>query len=362
MTEHNKEAISNRKSKNGPLSKIALSLLLGLLSMFYAEVFSGASQLWFIDIWGLFITFPLYMFHSLFYLNCAFKWKRISLLHLYLWGCLFALYEGPITKVLWYGYLDSEGSMFGVDGIIAIYEFLTLVFFWHPIFSFVLPVLITEVFIFSFIGKIDSIEASHLPMLKNTKGPKIVFLLLTIWGSLNISGAIEFNPLIAPLCIAGSVALILIVILILNFIKEKESLTISQLNYNYIGFFIVVFYLIILYTKTSLYIFPERFGNWLGMMIYFLFIAFFLVLLYKTGSVKENKRKQMELNTPQGEDLSNHIISPKFIYLTWVLAIILSMLWFLIAFIGYFIFLGLFLSMPFVGIIFFIYFMLKFRK
>jgi len=351
-----------QKKNNGALPKILLSLLLGLLSMFYAEVFSGASQLWFLELWGLLLTFPLYMFHSLFYLNCAFKWKRISLLHLYLWGCLFALYEGPITKVLWYGYLDSEGAMFGINGILAIYEFLTLVFFWHPIFSFMLPVLITEIFIFSFTGSMESIEISHLPMLRNSKGPKIILIFLTIWGSLNISASTEFNPLIAPLCIGGSVALILLVLLILNLIKQKDALNIRLLNFNYIGFFIIIFYLIVLYVKTSLFIFPDRFGNWLGMIIYFLFILFFLFILYITNSAEKYKKNDTEINKQIEKDFSDQLINPKFIYLTWGLAIILSMIWFLIYFVGSLIYIGLFLSMPVIGIVLFIFFLIKFRN
>jgi hypothetical protein len=362
MIKNNKETDFSKENNDGALSKILLSLLLGLLSMFYAEVFSGASQLWFIDLWGLLLAFPLYMFHSLFYLNCAFKWKRISLLHLYLWGCLFALYEGPITKVLWYGYLDSGGAMFGFNGIIAIYEFLTLVFFWHPIFSFMLPVLITEIFIFSFTGSINSIESSHLPILKNTKGPKIVLIFLTVWGSLNISASTEFNPLVAPLCIGGSVALILLVLLLMQIIKQKDALNIRLLNFNYIGFFIIIFYLIILYTKTSLYIFPERFGNWLGMVIYFIFIAFFLLVLYITSPAEKHETNDIEINMQAELDSSEQVIAPKFIYLSWGLSIILSMIWFLLLFIGYLFYIGLFFSMPFIGIILFIYFLVKFRN
>lgn len=330
--------------------------------MFYAEVFSGASQLWFLDLWGLLITFPLYMFHSLFYLNCAFKWKRISILHLYLWGCLFALYEGPLTKVLWYGYLDSEGAMFGVDGIIAIYEFFTLVFFWHPVFSFMLPIFITEIFVFSFTGDIDSIEAAHLPLIKDSKGPKIILLFLSIWGSLNISGALEFNPLIPPLCIGGSVLLILIVLFILSRTSQKKTLNIQILDYNKVGFFLVILYLIGLYIWLSIYIFPDRFANWLGLLLYFISIAFFLAMLYIIGPTTLEKEDIYPINTSKDTEFSAQIINPRFIFLTWGIAIILSMIWFLFLFIGYLLFLGLFLSMPFIGVLLFLYFLVKFRK
>ena len=75
--------------------KFRLALLLGLLSIFYGEVYAGSSFLWMFDAWGLLITFPLYMFHSLFYLNMAQRTKRITISQLYLWGMLFALYRSP---------------------------------------------------------------------------------------------------------------------------------------------------------------------------------------------------------------------------------------------------------------------------
>ncbi|MHA1467740.1 MAG: hypothetical protein ACTSP6_06635, partial [Promethearchaeota archaeon] len=81
-----------------------LIILIGCLSMFMAEVFAGSSQMWFIDIWSLLVTFWLYLGHLLLFLNLAMRKKRTSIPQLYLWGILFALYESWVTKVLWAGY------------------------------------------------------------------------------------------------------------------------------------------------------------------------------------------------------------------------------------------------------------------
>ena len=119
-------------------------LLIGCLSMFFAEVFAGSSQIWLIDPWSLLVTFPLYLFHLLFFFNLATRTNRTSVPQLYLWGVMFALYEAWITKVLWSGYPGSDGPIFGLVGGIAILEFIVLVFFWHPILAFVLPILVFE--------------------------------------------------------------------------------------------------------------------------------------------------------------------------------------------------------------------------
>ena len=85
--------------------------LIGCLSMLYAELFSGASQLWFVNIWALLVTFPLYMVHVLFFFNVALYTQKTSPVHLYLWGVLFGMYESWITQVLWVGYQGTGGPM-----------------------------------------------------------------------------------------------------------------------------------------------------------------------------------------------------------------------------------------------------------
>ena len=101
-------------------------LLIGCLSMLYAELFSGASKLWFFNVWSLLVTFPLYMVHVIFFLNLAFKTHKTSVVHLYLWGILFGMYESWITQVLWIGY-NAEGPMIGTLAGIGVGEFLALV-------------------------------------------------------------------------------------------------------------------------------------------------------------------------------------------------------------------------------------------
>ena len=59
----------------GLRTKLPAILLFGALSVFFAEVCSGASSLWFIDPWGLLLVYPLYLGHALFFLNLA-NWSK----------------------------------------------------------------------------------------------------------------------------------------------------------------------------------------------------------------------------------------------------------------------------------------------
>ena len=128
------------------MKRKALSIvLLGFLSMLFAEIFSGASQLWFINPFGVLYTLPLYMIHTVFFLSLAIKYKKTSIRQLYWFGVLFGLYEAVITKVLWQGYMNETGPALGRILGVASIEFPLLVFFWHPIFSFILPILTYQI-------------------------------------------------------------------------------------------------------------------------------------------------------------------------------------------------------------------------
>jgi hypothetical protein len=114
-------------------------LLVGLIVLICAEVFSGASLragLW--SPWTLLLTYWLYFAHFFFLTTLAVRTRRTSLSCLYLWGILFGLYESWITKVIWSGY-DGDGKF--AMGHIGPYGFseISMVFIYHPVASFILP-------------------------------------------------------------------------------------------------------------------------------------------------------------------------------------------------------------------------------
>ncbi|MGO8928914.1 MAG: hypothetical protein ACLQU3_18760 [Limisphaerales bacterium] len=114
-------------------------LLVGLIVLICAEVFSGASLgmgLW--HPWTLLVTYWLYFAHFFFFTTLAVRTGRTSLSCLYLWGVLFGLYESWITKVIWSGY-NGDGKF--AMGHIGPYGFseISMVFIYHPVASFILP-------------------------------------------------------------------------------------------------------------------------------------------------------------------------------------------------------------------------------
>jgi hypothetical protein len=227
------------------MKKVLSILLLGVLSMLFAEVFSGASTLWFLDSWGLLVAFPLYLGHSVFLLNVAFLWKKTSPRQLYFFGMMFGLYEALITKVLWFGYPASTGPMVGYFSGVAWGEFLTLVLFWHPVMSFVVPVFVYEVL------SGDVLPGHERFLQKNWKTFLLVFVLIVMAASFQSNGA-KYELLRSVGSMGGSI-LIVILLHYLSKGKNLQSLAIGKK-----GLIMVLLYLIVLYAVTTVFIFPDR--------------------------------------------------------------------------------------------------------
>ena len=246
------------------MKKLASILLFGVLSMFFAEVCSGASTLWFVNFWGLFVTMPLYLGHALFFFNCAVRFKRTSVRQLYFFGMMFGLYEALITKVLWFGYPGSTASMFGTIGGVAWGEFLSVVLFWHPVMSFLVPI-----FVYELLSR-DILPGHEKILQKNWRTILGVVLLVVIAANLQNNGA-SYNLLVS----FGSVAGALLIIFILNWLTKTKTL--QSLTLGNTGMILLSVYLIILYASTTILILPERLPQ--TILPYLLILLWYLVVL-----------------------------------------------------------------------------------
>jgi hypothetical protein len=227
------------------MKRIYPILLIGLLSMFFAEVFSGASTMWFLSLPGIFLTFPLYLFHVLFFLWIAVEYRKTDIQQLYLLGTIFALYEAWVTKVLWAGYMDSAGPGLGTFFGIAIAEYSILVFFWHSVMSFLVPVLVFQVLT----GRVFSNHAAFIH--KNRRNFTMVVVTIILLSNFIANGN-SFNIVTANISVLGTLFLI--------FLVRKASLgsDITYLHFKKKHFLMVTAYLLILYIVTFFALLPER--------------------------------------------------------------------------------------------------------
>jgi len=234
-------------------------LLVGMLSMFFTEVYAGSAPLWFVSPWCLLFVFPLYLMHLLLFFNIAIRTKRTSVGHLYLFGVLIALYESWITKVLWTGYPGSEGPLMGTIFGVAALEFYVLVFFWHPIFAFVLPILVFEALAISDGSNMDygeKVIPSHLSSLE--KNPRLLsFLAFTaILGAGFLSLNTGHSAIIADTTILGS---ILLIFLFFHMARRNPShFSIHSLQLKNEELAVVAAYLFPLYAFSFLFLDPDK--------------------------------------------------------------------------------------------------------
>ncbi len=121
------------------LRVLSARILIGMIVLICAEIFSGASLragLW--NPFTILVTYWLYFAHFFFFTTLALRTGRTSLASLYLWGILFGLYESWITKVIWSGYNGGGAYAMGHIGPYGFSE-ISMVFFYHPVVSFILP-------------------------------------------------------------------------------------------------------------------------------------------------------------------------------------------------------------------------------
>lgn len=274
--------------------------------MTFAEVFSGASQVWFFDAWGLFITFPLYLGHLLFFINLAMKTKRTSIPQLYLWGMLFGLYESWITKVLWWGYPTSEGAIFGLFLGIATFEFIVLVFFWHPIFSFVLPILVFEMLSLSVNSSLnieEKVFSSHLNFLKKNKKTYLFLMFLSLFASFLTLGT-GCDLLLSFFALLGSFGIILLLYFAGKKV-DKERFSIFSFQFGKKGLTIVVAYIIGLNVITYFILLPERLPDWIIPYLIIILWYVLIAILLKYSRNNEETSNNLPATTKDMISLKN---------------------------------------------------------
>lgn len=281
--------------------KVLSVLLLGLLSMLFAEIFSGSSQLWFIDPFAVFLTLPLYMFHTLFLLIIAFRTKRTNIRHLYWLGVLFGLYEAVITKVLWQGYMhEGEPALGTILGVAAI-ETPILIFFWHPIFSFILPILTYEILS-------NHLLDEHQNILKQNKKKNLLTIIIIITISTFIVSGNGQDLIQALIAFFGTLVLVLVVYLL----SKRKPLAISafkDINILWIGVILIG-----IYTFSAFVILPENFPKTLMpyMTILFLYLLAIVMFVMKPKNIED-------INIENPYYSKNHLIYGVVLLAIWII-------------------------------------------
>ncbi|TFG33520.1 hypothetical protein EU527_08190 [Candidatus Thorarchaeota archaeon] len=291
----------------------------GFLSMIFAEVFSGASPFWFLDAWGWLVTLPLYWAHALLLLNLALRYERMSLTQLYLWGVIFGLYEGWITKVIWGGYMGQSPQMGTFFGF-AIGEFLVIGLFYHAIFSFIVPILVFQIVTLStHKDETPVVYTSHLSVLSKTRRN------FTLWGMIIISGSIFLttaigNDIFITLTASLMNFVYLTILIVITTSVNRKKLSIESLRLGNKGMGIVITYLILLYGVMFFALLPERIPSIGTILLTINFYIIVFALLFVSPK-----------NTEQTFELAEGLMNKRDILLGLVIFVLLTFVWCVLA-------------------------------
>ena len=266
-------------------AKALFILLIGLLSMVFAEVFAGSSPLWFVTPWSILVTFPLYLAHILLFLNLALIFRRTSISSLYIWGILFALYETWITKVLWAGFSSNSYTIWGSVGGFGIYEFGIIGLFWHPLMSFIVPLLIFQIMAASSMPS-KGVLGSILPLVIKNRRNWFLAIFMTVTGASFLSAGSGYNFVVTDLTILVSVLVVYIVykIILSNY---ANYFSFYSLKLGRMGFAILGIYLAGLYIGSFLFILPSRIAALPTIFLTIVVYVTVIVLQFRTKQVKE---------------------------------------------------------------------------
>jgi len=267
--------------------QFVLLLLLSMTSVYFAEVIAGSSKFPFYDFWGIVVVLPLYGLHTIVLLYIIKRYvrnRRVLFATLYFAGTIFGLYEAYLTKVLWVGLSPDSAIFFHI----AWMDFVVLVFLWHPIFAFIIPVLVFE----RFMTKDNYIYEGLPPKIKYILGKKsiIVFIaiLFGVFMALNSVGPIE-------LFLSGTLNAIPIILLyyLLRRNNIHRKYTLEEILPDSKNIKICIGILIFMYIIMGIFIKGEVLNIANQLVIWGLYIIFSIVLFFK---IKYNQNISEDVN------------------------------------------------------------------
>ena len=248
-------------------------LFIGLIAFTCTEIFAGSSAgSHLFTPWTFLVTFWLYFAHFFFFASLAYYTNRTSIRSLYLWGVLFGLYESWVTKVTWFGYAvdgareyptscmlyDVDGntpsfitSTIGYNYGFCLQESFSMVFFWHPIFGFLIP--LTAVLIFEPRLRESFQGLSWFQLETRSDKFMILFIILLIGSVLGMNSGgphwaiITWIPVLAVLWLGYRD-----LVPTWQELEKPEQLVVLSSK----GFKIATVYLFILYTSFYFFIMP----------------------------------------------------------------------------------------------------------
>ncbi len=266
--------------------KLLFWLLVAAASTFFAEVISGSTPFPFFIAWGLLVVLPLYGLHSLVLARIAFLKGAPRFQSLYFAGVIFGLYEAYITKVLWNPpWAGVTLHVLGVDWLST----FTLALWWHPFVSFIIPLMLVELFATSSSSIFDNLPQRLRDYLSN---PGVVIGIAVVAGLVQTAA----KPPAVSLLAGASGLLILWGLLAWWRKKGGMDYSLQELFPSGRSFGVLVGLLFLLYVLTGLGLRTEAYPGIEGHLVIWALYAAIGWLLWRSlqqPGLKSNSKKHI---------------------------------------------------------------------
>ena len=290
--------------------KLFFWLILGFLSVFFAEVVSGSDMFPYFTQWGLLVVVPLYTLHILVLSYIIFRSGKpnlstnlssssnsnLNLYTLFIAGAIFGMYEAYITKVLW---SPTWGDPIISVGGIALIESLVLVLWWHPFMAFIIPLFVSENLLTGSKETLNGLPDRFTQLFNSRRKQMLLPIFALLLGAIQSGN----SPSPAHSLLSGfSTTLLLIVLIYIwrNRVKGMEY-TLIQLFPSKKEFIVLSVLLLVLYLITGLHLRPEAIPDLMPQLIVWLAYAFLFGLLYL------NLKRSSKIKIAAYSDVENQI-------------------------------------------------------
>jgi len=225
-------------------------LILGALSTYFAEVVTASTPFPFFTPSGLLVTYPFYTLNMLVFAYIAFQKRKVDLYTLFLAGQVFGLFEAYGTKMLWSPGWGAEPKLLGISVI----PFLLLIFLWHPLMSFTLPIIIAESYLTSSNEVITGIPGWISRYLKNKRSLYLLLVLFVLFCAINqaVNSPSKMVSLISP-----SVSWLPIVLSVWLWRRKGLNLSLRELLPTKREILVIFPLFLLMYALLGLYLFLE---------------------------------------------------------------------------------------------------------
>ncbi len=257
-------------------TKLFSWLILGSLSVFFAEVVSGSDMFPYFNSWGIVAIMPLYTLHILVLAYVVFNIGKPRFYTLFLAGTIFGMYEAYITKVLW---SPSWGEPLFLLGGVAVVESVVLVLFWHPFWAFIIPLFVGENLLSNSNEIVNGLPDRAKRMLNAKRSYLFVPLFAFLAGMLQSGNSP--SPGLSLLSGFSTLGFLIVLIIVWRKVTKGREYSLRQLLPSHKEFKVILSLLILLYVTMSLVIRLDILPGLLPQLTIWLMYAAMFLLLYQ---------------------------------------------------------------------------------